>query len=145
MLKNSDFSELEKFFEDSQNNPFVWGFSFNRGADGKPKFEQFGDFFKKMGFNKGPVHEHERVREPLVDIIEEDTVLRVIVELPGVEKSQIDLSTKKKSVKIKAISDARTYKKIINLPVEVFPKTARAKFNNGVLEITLKRIEQASP
>lgn len=149
MLKNSDFSDIEKFFENGlnsgagSNNPFVWGFSFNKGADGKPRFEQFGDFIKKMGFNNGGVEvngDDERIREPLADIIEEDSEVRVIIEMPGVDKSQIDISTTERVLKLKSNSENRTYKKEIKLPVSVIPESSKAKFNNGVLEITLQRV-----
>ena len=146
MLKNSDLSDLEKFFEDggfgAGNNPFVWGFSFNKGADGKPRFEQFGDFIKKMGLKPQESGEdaQERVREPLTDVIEEDAIIRVIVELPGVEKNQINLSTTELTIKIKAQSETRMYKKEVKLPTPIIPKSSKAKFNNGVLEITLQRV-----
>ena len=142
MLKNSNFSDFEKLFEEGfGKNPFVWGFSF-KTEDGKPRFEQFGDFIKKMGYDQPEEskNEHERIREPLTDVIEEPSQIRIIVELPGVEKNQIDLSTTELVVKIKAQSETRTYRKEIQLPAPVIPKSSKAKFNNGVLEITFERV-----
>lgn len=143
LLKNTNFSDFEKLFEDEfGQNPFVWGFSFNKGPDGKPKLEQFGDIIRKMGYNNpnDRQFEHERVREPLTDIIEEEDSIRVLVELPGVEKNQIDLSATDTTIKIKAQSNKRFYKKSITLPDKIIPQSSKAKFNNGVLEITFERV-----
>ena len=141
MLSNGDFSDFEKFFEEQGDKiPFVWGFSFNRGPDGKPRFDQFGDMIKRMGFDRTiSPDEDERIREPLTDVIEEDTVLRVLVELPGAEKNQIDLSATEMSLKVRAKTPTRNYKKEIPLSASVVPESAKAKFNNGVLEVTLKK------
>ncbi len=141
MLNNGDFSDFEKFFEEQGDKiPFVWGFSFNRGPDGKPRFDQFGDMIKRMGFDRSiPPEEAERVREPLTDVIEEETVIRVLIELPGAEKNQVDLSATELVLKVRAKTSNRNYKKEISLPATVIPESAKAKFNNGVLEVTLQK------
>jgi HSP20 family protein len=142
MLSNGDFSDLEKFFEEQSDKfPFVWGFSFNRGPDGRPRFDQFGDMIKKMGFERpfSADDDSERIREPLADVIEEETIIRVLIELPGVEKKDIDLASTELLLKVRARTDNRNYKKEIQLPASVIPESASAKFNNGVLEVTLKK------
>ena len=141
MLNNGDFSDFEKFFEENGDKiPFVWGFSFNRGPDGKPRFDQFGDMIKRMGFDKSvSAEDAERIREPLTDVIEEETVIRVLIELPGVEKNQIELSATEMTLKVRAKTPNRNYKKEIPLPASVIPESSKAKFNNGVLEVTLQK------
>lgn len=141
MLNNGDFSDIEKFFEENSDKiPFVWGFSFNKGPDGKPRFDQFGDMIKRMGFDRTVApDETERIREPLTDVIEEETVIRVLIELPGAEKEQIELSATELVLKVRAKTSSRNYKKEISLPAAVIAESAKAKFNNGVLEVTLQK------
>ena len=93
-----------------------------------------------MGFDKTVTpEEDERIREPLADVIEEDTVVRILIELPGVEKNQIDLSATELTLKVRAKTPVRNYKKEIPLPASVIPESSKATFNNGVLEVTLKK------
>ncbi|MFV2015446.1 MAG: Hsp20 family protein, partial [Candidatus Heimdallarchaeota archaeon] len=49
-------------------------------------------------------------------------------------------STTELVIKIKAHSGTRTYKKEITLPTSIIPTSTKAKFNNGVLEITFQRV-----
>ncbi|OLS27534.1 MAG: Small heat shock protein HSP16.5 [Candidatus Heimdallarchaeota archaeon LC_3] len=141
MLENfldSDFSsEFEKAFEGGGDKPFVWGFSFNRGMDGKPRIEKFGNLqSNRQSTNK----EEIGIREPLTDIIEEPDQIRVISELPGVEKEDIDLRTTESKMILKAKGESRrVYKKEVKFPSAIFPENGKAKFKNGVLEIVFQR------
>ena len=145
LLQKGNLTEdIEKFLEDLGNNsPFVAGFSFKRGLDGKPYIEQFGDLMKQFGLGNVASKFNEKKaakdRAPIVDIIEEDETIRVIIEMPGVEKRDIDLHSRETVLKIKANSTNRRYKKDIVLPCPVIPTSSKAVFKNGVLEITLKR------
>jgi HSP20 family protein len=140
MLENfldSDISsEFEKVFGEG-DKPFVWGFSFNRGMDGKPRVEKFGNF----PFNKSTIAQEEtNIREPLTDLIEESEIFRVICELPGVEKDAIDLRTTESKMVLKATGENnRIYNKSLKFPSSVKPKIAKAKFKNGVLEIVFTK------
>lgn len=138
---NSDISsEFEKIFGEG-DKPFVWGFSFNRGMDGKPRVEKFGNF--PVNKNSEPSKDLG-IREPLTDIIEESDIIRVITELPGVEKDDIDLRTTESKMIIKATGDNdRIYKKSLAFPSVINPKSAKAKFKNGVLEIVYQKKNEA--
>ncbi len=126
-------------FNNEEFNPFVWGLRLNLGPDGKPTFEQFGNTPQRDLRGVRPSID----REPLVDVIEEDNVLRVIAEVPGVSKEQINLSTTEKKLLIEAKSDRRTYFKELDLPVEIIPEEAKARFKNGVLEVTFRKKNQS--
>jgi len=78
-------------------------------------------------------------REPLVDVIEKDGEVRVIAELPGVEKEDIDLRATETSLTISAESQHRKYYKELSLPTPVNPKSAKATYRNGVLEVSLPK------
>ena len=57
------------------------------GPDGKPEIQKFGNL--KKGLTDPPQVKEER--EPLVDIMETNGDVHVVVELPGVEKTDIKL------------------------------------------------------
>ena len=123
--------------EGGERKPLVWGFRFKSGTNGIPRFEQFGNVPRKSLSGVRPSDD----REPLTDIIEEEEFVRVIAELPGVSRGDIDLSSTENSVVIQAKTEDRAYYKELELPTRVLAETATAKFKNGVLEVQLKRIE----
>jgi HSP20 family protein len=61
----------------------------------------------------------------------------ITVEIPGVEKNDIDLSVVGQTLKIKVDSAERRYFKEVQLPAHVDPGSTKATYNNGVLDITL--------
>ncbi|MFX0014615.1 MAG: archaeal heat shock protein Hsp20 [Promethearchaeota archaeon] len=125
---------------DSSKFPgFVWGFRMTTGPDGRPHVERFGNNPRKVSSGAGFKPSLER--EPLVDIIDDTDVIRVIAEIPGVSKQNIDLSATENSLLIQAESGdkKRKYYKELDLPCVVFPESASAKFKNGVLEVELKK------
>src|SRR4030042_2083478 len=76
--------------------PFVYGYSMKIGQDGKPEIQEFGNIKKSL---KGLPQVKEE-REPLVDVVETNGEIRVVVELPGVEKSDIKLHGTEDSLEI---------------------------------------------
>ncbi|MHA1303475.1 MAG: archaeal heat shock protein Hsp20 [Candidatus Heimdallarchaeaceae archaeon] len=125
-------------FKDLINNPFVYGFQIGFDPDGKPSFRQFGNIKPK---GSGHVETYD-VREPLIDIFKEKDKVRVIAEVPGISKGDIKLTGSETRLNIKAYSKDRKYEKKIDLPVPVKINTAKAKYNNGVLEVVIKRKEE---
>ncbi len=118
--------------------PVVYGVRITIGPDGKPIIEEFGNV-KRKGIR--PIISEER--EPLVDVFEEKDKVIVVAELPGVDKDKIDVRIKDSKLIIRASDKDRKYYKEIDLPAEVKPDTARAKYKNGVLEIIIdKRVEE---
>ncbi|ELZ06366.1 heat shock protein Hsp20 [Natrialba chahannaoensis JCM 10990] len=79
-----------------------------------------------------------------VDIHETDDELRVVADLPGVEKENIDLECDGETLTISAGSDHRQYDERITLPQRVNEHTASATYNNGVLEVVFDSAEQSS-
>ena len=79
-----------------------------------------------------------------VDIHETDDEIRVIADLPGVEKDQIDLECDGEVLTISAGTDHRQYDERVSLPTRVNEHTASATYNNGVLEVVFEPAEQSS-
>ena len=63
------------------------------------------------------------------------------MELPGVEKKEIDLKSQDHELEVTVDNPLRKYYKKLSLPAEVEPKSITANFKNGVLEVQLKRVE----
>jgi HSP20 family protein len=127
-----------------QFGPFVYGYSMSMGPDGKPIVQEFGNVkpSKKpgaFGFEQ-PALEPKDAREPLVDVINEPEQIRVLAELPGVEKSDIKTTIAEDSLTIRVESQTRKYYKEVQLPANVDPDSSKASYNNGVLEVTLRKV-----
>ena len=127
--------------------------------------DPFEKFFKAFfELNKGFMEPYKRetkisreVREPLMDVVDEGDKIRVTVELPGVKKENIDIDVKPRMLSIKAKASKKTKKEEKNyyfaersaemfsrtttLPAEVIPEKTSATYNNGILEIILKKKE----
>jgi HSP20 family protein len=116
--------------------PFVYGYSMKIGPDGKPEIQEFGNLRKSL---KGPEVKEER--EPLVDVIESEIEIRVVAELPGVEKTDIKLHGTEDTLEISVDTDHYKYYKEVELPTKVRVKEAKSTYKNGVLEVVLPKSE----
>jgi HSP20 family protein len=116
--------------------PFVYGYSMKIGPDGKPEIREFGNIKKSL---KGPQVKEER--EPLVDIVETNSEIRVVVELPGVEKSDIKLHGTEDSLTISVNTPQSKYYKEVTLPAKVKVKESKSSYKNGVLEVVFPKAE----
>jgi len=125
--------------------PFVYGYSMTMGPDGKPVIREFGNVkpsTKPTSFGiPKPGLEVKEEREPLVDTIDEGETIRVIAELPGVEKSDINLNCTGASLTIRVDTPRRKYHKELDLPAEVDPDSSKASYKNGVLEVVLTKVK----
>ncbi len=114
--------------------PYYYGVRITIGPDGVPRVEEFGNIRRAEGGRRVLSEEIE----PLVDVIDADDEIWVVAELPGVSKDKIKVKVTENKVVIRA-SNGKKYYKEIELPAEVDPKTAKAKYNNGVLDIRIKK------
>jgi HSP20 family protein len=139
----SDFhSRIRQMFQEARTvyrrpdfgGPFVYGYTMRFAKDGQPVAEEFGNVspYGIAGY-----------MEPVTDVIERSESVSVVVELPGVKKEDIDLRTSVESVFLSVDTPFRKYMKDVRLSSRVRPETAVARYNNGVLEVTLMRAEDA--
>ena len=120
--------------------PFVYGYSVTIGPDGKPVVREFGNV---QAGKQGPMVKEER--EPLVDVVNTNGEIKVVVELPGVDKKDIKLHALNDTLTISVATPEHKYYKEINLPTEVEPKGAKSTYKNGVLEVTLQKAKKRKP
>ncbi|MBO0888532.1 Hsp20/alpha crystallin family protein [Candidatus Bathyarchaeota archaeon] len=121
-------------------SPFVYGFSMSVGSDGKPVIREFGNVEPS---SRGPLLKEER--EPLVDVMDTGSEVVVVTELPGVEKEEIKLDATDKTLKISVDSAKRRYLKELDLGHLVDPRTAKATYKNGVLEVRFMKSDEKKP
>jgi len=118
--------------------PFVYGYSVKIDPDGRPIIREFGNI--KPGIGTGQPHLNlQDQREPLVDVVEEGNKVKVVAELPGVEKKDIKLFATEKTLTISVDTPSRKYYKKLELPEEVDETTAKSTFKNGILEIGFEK------
>jgi HSP20 family protein len=111
----------------------VYGFSV-RSLAGKPVIESFGNIRETA---KGPVV--EEVREPIVDVFDEEDHIVVIAELPGVSEDKINIEAAGDILNLAASDTDRKYAKEILLPSKVKPQSLKSTYQNGILEITVEK------
>ncbi len=133
-MRPEDLEELQR----KGLGPYVYGFRIHIGPDGKIKVDEFGNV-RREGLKPKIAEEIE----PLVDVIDEGDKIRVIAEVPGVEKDKIKLKAAGKELIIQA-SNGKKYFKKVQLPDEVDIKTAKAQYRNGVLEVEMKKSKKES-
>lgn len=112
----------------------MYGFSIKTGGLG-PTIERFGNIVRET--EKGPVV--EEMREPFVDIFEEEGGLEVIAELPGVEEEDISCEIKDGVLIVSADGDGRKYKKEVLLPCKA--SILKTSYRNGIFKLSLKKEE----
>ncbi len=120
--------------------PFVYGFSMRTGPDGRPVFQRFGD-----AVGNGERADNGVSREPLLDIIERGDTISVTVELPGIEKDDIDVDIDGRRMTINVDGKHRGIQKEIELPCGVDGESIKATFRNGVLDVVLNKTEDTQP
>ncbi|ASJ10972.1 heat-shock protein [Thermococcus sp. P6] len=121
----------------------------------------FRDFFRgpRLWSHREPEERYEFMsetwREPFADIFDRGDRFVITVELPGVRKEDIRLRVTEEAVYIEAQVKREKeleeegairierhysgYRRVIRLPEEVIPEKAKARYNNGVLEIEIPK------
>ncbi|MDE1858319.1 MAG: Hsp20/alpha crystallin family protein [Thaumarchaeota archaeon] len=114
--------------------PIVYGYSVTIGPDGKPVVREFGNVRSGGGKSWKGIQDK---REPLVDVVSSGKEVRVIAEMPGVKKEDINVTVDERTMVISVESGDRGYHKELELPAAVDPKGAKSAYNNGILEVTV--------
>ena len=101
--------------------------------------DPFGDIFDEIermmggGPEGGDADAH-------VDAFDEGDRLRLVADLPGADKDDISLQCDGETLTI----EAGEYRERVRLPTRVDEHTAEATFNNGVLEVTFEKVDDAA-
>lgn len=145
--------ELDKYFEDfekdieetvknaifgkeGQGKSFIAGFTFNMAPGGKPSVQIFGNNpVRRDGF-RSPINEQ---------VLDDDKgLLRVILEMPGVEKDDIKVDATEESAVITASRGEKNYRAELSLKAPVEPESGKAEYKSGMLEISFSLKDKAN-
>lgn len=117
----------------------VYGFNVKFGAgkqgEDKIKVEPFGNVTRDKESGRTFVQE---VREPLVDIFEEDDHTLVVAEMPGISKGDVKLDLNDDVLSISAERGDKKYSKEVLLSKAYTKSKMSYSCNNGMVEIKLK-------
>lgn len=132
------FEEFERALEDTIRSsvttgqkafskPVVAGMAMGLGPEGKPRIQFFGDNLIGPDGYRSPIYEQ------VID--EKEGKLRLLVELPGVEKDDVQLSALDDKVSLEAVKGERKYRMELSLQNAIDPESGNASYANGILEI----------
>jgi len=99
------------------------------------KVEPFGNVHR--GSADRP--EGKDIREPLVDIHEEDDHVLVLIELPGVAKENVKLRAADGRLELSAERGKTTYRKEVDLPENCSAEHMSWECSNGILQVRFDR------
>ncbi len=115
----------------------IYGFSVKVGlGEEGPRIEPFGNIRRDEKSGRTEVQE---VREPMVDVFEEDDHIQVLAELPGIAKQDVQIDLKDDVLTIAAERGDKKYRKEVLLPRTVSKQKMQVTCNNGVLEIKFRK------
>jgi len=142
---SSSFFNTDDIFEEFKTKganagPYFYGYTMTVGPDGKPVVKEYGNV-------KPELLPASNSREPLVDTIvdEKENLVKLIAEIPGVEKSDVKIVVQDKSVNISAEHGEKKYQ--VNVPIQhkVDENSAKASYKNGILELVFKLAKDEKP
>ncbi len=142
---SNSFFNIDDIFDEFKKNgdrtgPFYYGYTMTVGPDGKPVVKEYGNA-------KPELLPASNTREPIVDTIvdEKEKLVKLVAEMPGVEKSDVKVLVKDKTVDISAEHGEKKYH--VNVPVQqkVDENSAKALYKNGILELVFKLAKDEKP
>ena len=142
---SNSFFNIDDIFEEfktkgSSQGPYYYGYTMTVGPDGKPIVKEYGN--AKPELVSAP-----NTREPIVDTIidEKEKLVKLVAEMPGVDKSDLKVVVQDKSVNLSAEHGEKKYQ--VNVPIQykVDENSAKASYKNGILELVFKLAEDEKP
>jgi len=137
---SNSFFNIDDIFEESKGNgsgSCCYGYAMTIGPDGKPVVKEFGNV-------KPDQLSTSDTREPIVDTIidEKEKIVKLIAEMPGVEKTDVKIVVEDKIVDLSAERDEKKYHVKVPLKHKVDENSAKASYKNGILELVFKLVEE---
>ncbi len=129
------FFTMDDGFEQRYAKPY-FGYTLTVGNDGSPIVKQYGTQIPGLTASD--------VREPFVDEVVDNNnnTLKLIAEMPGVEKKDIKVTIESKYAKISAEHGDRKYQAQVPLKYKIDENSTKATYANGILEVTFRLAEE---
>ena len=143
---SKSFMDFDDIFEDVKRSdgkafgPYYYGYSITVGPDGKPQIREYGNV-------KPSLLPSSEVREPLVDTLVDDkeNILKLVAEMPGVEKKDIKVAVEGNLVNIDAEHGDKKYQAKVPIKHKVDVDSVKASYTNGILEVQFKLKREDKP
>lgn len=128
--------DFEQMWHRAKMEPYFYGYTLTVGSDGKPVVRQYGNTIPGLAATD--------VREPFVDeVVDKDNkMLKLIAEMPGVDKKDIKVTIEDKHAKISAENGTRKYSATVPLKYKIDENSTKATYANGILEVSLKLVDE---
>ena len=139
-----NMDDIFEEFKDSGNlqtyGPYYYGYTMTVGPDGKPVIKEYGNV-------KPALLPTSDVREPFVDVLVDDKekVLKLVAEMPGVEKKDIKIVVEGRTVNLDAEHGEKKYSAKVPIRQKVDEDSVKATYANGILEVRFKLKEDEKP
>jgi HSP20 family protein len=115
----------------------IYGFTIKTGlGDDRPRVEPFGNIRQDQESGHTVVQE---VREPVVDVFEEEDHVLVVAEMPGISVQDVQITVEDDLLTISAERGDKKYRKEVLLPASSAREKTQVTCNNGVVEIKCMR------
>jgi HSP20 family protein len=115
----------------------IYGFTVKVGlGDDRPRVEPFGNIRQDRQSGHTVVQE---VREPVVDVFEEEDHVLVVAEMPGVTAEDVKVTVEDDLLTLSAERGDKKYRKEVLLPASSTREKTQVACNNGVVEIKCMR------
>ena len=131
---------FERFNGNSNSGPIFYGYTMTTGPDGKPVVNEYGNV-------KPDMLPTEEKREPLIDTLvdEKEKTLKIVAEMPGVEKSDVNVVVgADKVIHIDAERGEKKYHVKVPINHKVESGSPKATYKNGILELVFKLEDEKS-
>ena len=137
LFRNFD-KRFKEMLSEAGDNVRTYGYTMYQGPDGVPHVREFGNAVGE--YTPLPAG----TREPFTDVTREGDKVHVTVELPGVRKEDIDLEVTDSTLSVSVDTESKKFAKSLALPCDVKSDTAKAEYNNGILEVVMES-KKSSP
>jgi len=133
------------------SGPVFYGYTMTTGPDGNPVVQEYGnvkpDTLPPKWKQRKSLLPTENKREPLIDTLvdEKEKTLKIIAEMPGVEKKDVNVIVgDDKVIHIDAERGEKKYHVKVPIKHDVDAESPKATYKNGILELTFKLEDEKS-
>ncbi len=130
----------EEFKGNSDSGSCCYGYTMTVGPDGKPVVKEYENV-------KPDLLSTSNTREPIVDTIvdEKEKIVKLVAEMPGVEKTDLKVVVENKIVDLSAERNEKKYHVKVPIQHKVDENSAKASYKNGILQLVFKLVEEEKP
>jgi HSP20 family protein len=131
--KGKELSRTGEILGSDKGVKGIYGFTIKVGlGEDKVRVEPFGNIRKDEKSGQAVVQE---MREPVIDLFEEDDYALLVAEMPGVSAEDVKLEVKEDLLTIHAEKKDKKYHKEVLMPGSFPREKMSVSCNNGIVEI----------